>query len=136
MAQEVVKHTGKYTPLKQWIHFDVFEIVPDESADREPMGCRYDDQIRILGRDVHNKLRSMNLFLVGAGALGCEFLKGLSLMGCSTDGLTVVTDDDTIEVSNLNRQFLFRRDDVKHSKSERASAAAKVFNDEFNVEAK
>ena len=71
--------------------------------------------------------------MVGAGALGCEFLKGLSLMGVSTAGQTVVTDDDTIEISNLSRQFLFRRADVKHGKSERATAAARVFNPEFQV---
>jgi ubiquitin-activating enzyme E1 len=103
VAQEVVKYTGKYTPLKQWLHFDAFEIVPDPSADRSPANSRYDDQIAIVGREVHNKLKSMNIFLVGAGALGCEFLKALALMGVSSDGECVVTDDDTIEVSNLSR---------------------------------
>lgn len=78
----------------------------------------------------------MNIFLVGAGALGCEFLKGLSLMGVSADGQTVVTDDDTIEVSNLNRQFLFRRNDVKGSKSATAAREVQLMNEEFNVEAK
>ena len=48
--------------------------------------------------------------MVGAGALGCEYLKMFSLMGVSTgaDGMLHVTDDDNIEISNLNRQFLFR----------------------------
>jgi len=43
--------------------------------------------------------------MVGAGALGCEFLKIFSLMGlgCSNKGLLTVTDDDNIETSNLNR---------------------------------
>lgn len=45
-------------------------------------------------------------------------------MGVSADGLTVMTDDDTIEISNLNRQFLFRRSDVKKSKSEAAAREA------------
>jgi len=50
------------------------------------------------------------VFVVGAGALGCEFLKNLALMGVATGprGQLVVTDDDTIEKSNLSRQFLFR----------------------------
>jgi len=48
--------------------------------------------------------------MVGAGALGCEYIKAFSLMGigCGSHGLITCTDNDNIEVSNLNRQFLFR----------------------------
>jgi ubiquitin-activating enzyme E1 len=48
--------------------------------------------------------------MVGAGALGCEYIKAFALMGlgCSPEGKVSVTDNDNIEVSNLNRQFLFR----------------------------
>lgn len=47
---------------------------------------------------------------MGAGALGCEFLKNFAMMGiaCGDAGLVTVTDDDVIEKSNLSRQFLFR----------------------------
>jgi ubiquitin-activating enzyme E1 len=49
--------------------------------------------------------------MVGAGALGCEYIKAFALMGigCSSAGSVKVTDNDNIEVSNLNRQFLFRK---------------------------
>lgn len=49
-------------------------------------------------------------FLVGCGALGCEYLKGFALMGIGTadGGMVAVTDMDRIELSNLSRQFLFR----------------------------
>ena len=48
--------------------------------------------------------------MVGAGALGCEFIKNFSMMGlgCGPNGRIVITDMDVIERSNLNRQFLFR----------------------------
>jgi ubiquitin-activating enzyme E1 len=28
IAQEIVKYTGKYSPLKQWLHYDIFETLP------------------------------------------------------------------------------------------------------------
>jgi ubiquitin-activating enzyme E1 len=31
IAQEIVKFTGKYSPLKQWLHFDIFETVPKDA---------------------------------------------------------------------------------------------------------
>ena len=110
VAQEIVKFTGKYMPLKQWAYYDVFESLPTGPANREPMNCRYDDQIKIYGREVQEKLGNAKTFMIGAGALGCEYAKAFALMGlaCGESGSVTVTDNDNIEVSNLNRQFLFR----------------------------
>ena len=84
---------------------------------------------------MQKKLSEVNLFMVGAGALGCELIKAFSLMGiaCSPQGLVSVTDNDNIEVSNLNRQFLFRQNNVGHSKSQTACAIAKGMNKDLNV---
>lgn len=78
------------------------------------MNCRYDDQILVYGREIQEKLKKIKTFMVGAGALGCEFIKAFALMGlgCSEEGKVSVTDNDNIEVSNLNRQFLFRKSNV------------------------
>lgn len=138
VAQEIIKFTGKYTPLRQWLHHEVFEALPEstESLNTVPVGSRYDDYISIYGQEFLEKLQNQNAFMVGAGALGCEYLKMFALMGLGTagHGKFTVTDDDQIEVSNLNRQFLFRRDNVGKSKSECAAAAVKTkMNPNFNV---
>lgn len=136
IAQEIVKFTGKYMPLKQWAHYDCFESLPtEEPITREPMGCRYDDQIKIYGREVQEKLGNVKTFMIGAGALGCEYIKAMALMGlgCGPNGSVTVTDNDSIEISNLNRQFLFRQADVTHSKSATACAKAKAMNPALNV---
>ncbi len=52
----------------------------------------------------------LRYFVVGAGAIGCEMLKNLAMLGvgCGPRGAVAVTDMDKIERSNLSRQFLFR----------------------------
>jgi len=52
--------------------------------------------------------------MVGAGGIGCELLKNLLLTGY---GEIHIVDLDTIDLSNLNRQFLFRHEHIKKPKA-------------------
>lgn len=66
-------------------------------------------------------LSSAKILLVGAGGIGCEVIKNLVLMGFKNVDMI---DLDTIDVSNLNRQFLFNKSHVGQSKSKVAAQVA------------
>ena len=134
-AQEVLKSvSGKFHPIVQWLYFDSLESLP-ESVQRseetcKPLGTRYDGQIAVFGKGFQEKIFNMKEFLVGAGAIGCEMLKNWAMIGLATgpNGKITVTDNDNIEKSNLNRQFLFRPKDVGKLKSECAAEAVQAMN--------
>ncbi|GAK67598.1 ubiquitin activating enzyme [Moesziomyces antarcticus] len=136
VAQEVLKAcSGKFHPLVQHLYVDSLESLPDSvpglpESEFAPANSRYDGQIAVLGRTFQNKIANARQFLVGSGAIGCEMLKNWSMMGLGSgpDGIIHVTDMDTIEKSNLNRQFLFRSKDVGHFKADTAAAAVAEMN--------
>tara|TARA_Y100000591_G_scaffold319935_1_gene332604 strand:+ start:5771 stop:8440 length:2670 start_codon:yes stop_codon:yes gene_type:complete len=113
VSAEVIKLiTFKYTPISQWFEF-------------------HDDNIKDINFSDYNP-QNLNLLMVGCGALGCEWLKNLMMMGIKNID---VTDPDHIEISNLSRQFLFRNKDVKESKSYVACNYIKNKDNSMNVKA-
>ena len=141
VGQEVVKAcSGKFHPLYQFFYFGSVESLPAEPLSPEaakPLNSRYDAQIAVFGSELQQMMQEANVFLVGAGALGCEFLKNLALMGvsCGPNGKLTITDDDVIEKSNLSRQFLFRAWNIGQVKSTVASTAATAINPTFRASA-
>ncbi|KAF9619390.1 hypothetical protein IFM89_006577 [Coptis chinensis] len=75
-------------------------------------------------------IKSAKVLMVGAGGIGCELLKTLALSGFQD---IHIIDMDTIEVSNLNRQFLFRQSHVGQSKAKVARDAVLRFRPNINI---
>lgn len=64
--------------------------------------------LRLLySQETYNKVKEANILIVGVGGIGCELLKCLTEAGFRK--FTLI-DLDTIEFSNLNRQFYFRKE--------------------------
>lgn len=76
---------------------------------------RYSNQQKITGftPEHQKKLDKAKVLVVGAGGLGCPLLTNLVQMGI---GETTVLDDDVVNESNLNRQWLYTPDDIGKSK--------------------
>ncbi|WVQ93111.1 hypothetical protein IAU59_000175 [Kwoniella sp. CBS 9459] len=85
----------------------------------------------LLGPELYGKVRDTKILVVGAGGIGCELLKNLVLVGFAN---IEIIDLDTIDLSNLNRQFLFRKPDISKPKALVAAATARHFNPSSGIE--
>ncbi|KAL3311689.1 E1 ubiquitin-activating protein uba2 [Cichlidogyrus casuarinus] len=74
--------------------------------------------------------KDIKTLVVGAGGIGCELLKNLVL--CGYEDIHII-DLDTIDVSNLNRQFLFRKKHVGQPKAQIAVESVLKYNSKANL---
>ncbi|KAJ6642764.1 SUMO-activating enzyme subunit 2 [Pseudolycoriella hygida] len=84
----------------------------------------------VFEENLQKKILESKVLVVGAGGIGCEVLKNLVLSGF---GDIEIIDLDTIDVSNLNRQFLFHKEHVGKSKAEVARKSALSFNPNVRI---
>lgn len=144
VAQEALKGlTSKFMPMRQWLYMDVSELVAQgtksvAAAAAAAAGSellprtetRYAHLDLCVGRSLAERIQRQRVFVVGAGAVGCELLKNYGMLGVGTqgEGQVTVTDPDVIENSNLNRQFLFREQHLRKPKAHVAACAIVEMN--------
>ncbi len=88
------------------------------------------DRLRLISWWDQDKLGSARILVVGAGALGNEVLKNLTLLGI---GNIFLIDFDRIESSNLSRSVFFRDSDRGQSKSFVAAERAAELNPDVTI---
>ena len=139
-ASEALKITGKYIPINQWYAYNSVRFMPDV-IDRTCLDPRYQDNIDTFGSEVQMSLSIMNIFLPGVGAIGWEVLKWIACLGCwsiydqtaTSQGIITMVDFDRLEISNLNRQFLFTEGDKGKRKANVAKAKILKVNPKLNI---
>lgn len=101
------------------------------SSDEE---ARYARQIVIpqIGKDGQEKLKSSRVLIVGAGGLGSPAAMYLACAGVGTLG---IVDEDTVSISNLQRQILHSSDSLRMKKVESAKRTLGRLNPHVHVEA-
>ncbi|HEX4273627.1 MAG TPA: HesA/MoeB/ThiF family protein, partial [Rhizomicrobium sp.] len=87
--------------------------------------------LRQIGGPGQAKLRATRVLVVGAGGLGSPVALYLAAAGIGALGLV---DDDTVSLSNLQRQILFRTSDVGRSKVEAGADALNALNPGVEIE--
>jgi len=95
---------------------------------------RYQRQLILegFGLEAQEKLSNAKVLIIGAGGLGCPILQYLVAAGVGNIG---ICDDDTITLSNLNRQVLYGQDDIGKYKVEVAVAKMIALNNQIQIKA-
>lgn len=86
--------------------------------------------LRELGGPGQQKLRGASVAMVGAGALGGPAAMYLAAAGV---GKLTIIDDDTVSLSNLQRQVLFATGDVGRAKTEVATERLTAINPDVEI---
>ena len=88
--------------------------------------------LRGVGGPGQAKLRAARVLVIGAGGLGSPVIQYLAAAGVGTIG---IVDDDTVSLSNLQRQVLHGTSDIGTAKANSARAAVARLNPHVEVEA-
>lgn len=87
--------------------------------------------LREIGEEGQEKIKNSSVLVIGAGGLGCPVLQYLTATGIGRIG---VMDDDTVDISNLQRQVFYGMDDLGKHKAIVASSRMKRMNSNVDFE--
>lgn len=119
-AQEITKAcTSKLMPVSNVVTYSAPDAIRENYNGGRSLVKKITAE-EFYGKEMYHSIKNAKGFVVGSGAIGCEHLKNFAMLGI---GNLVVTDMDTIEKSNLSRQFLFRS---KHIGKEKSTTAGEV----------
>lgn len=86
--------------------------------------------LRQVGAQGQLKLQAARVLVVGAGGLGSPMIQYLAAAGVGALGLV---DDDAVALSNLQRQTIYRDEDIGAPKVDRAAAFVRALNPDIDV---
>ncbi|HJC95657.1 MAG TPA: HesA/MoeB/ThiF family protein [Candidatus Phocaeicola gallinarum] len=95
---------------------------------------RYNRQLILpeIGEEGQARLKQARVLIVGVGGLGSPIALYLTGAGVGNIGLV---DDDVVSETNLQRQVIYREDEVGLSKALQAQKHLQALNSEVNIEA-
>ncbi len=93
---------------------------------------RFARQLPLIGREGQQRLSDARVLIVGVGGLGSPVALYLAAAGVGTLGLI---DDDTVNISNLQRQILYTEAEVDEKKVLCAARRLKQLNAAININA-
>ena len=82
-------------------------------------------QLPLVSREEQEKFKNAKIAVIGCGGIGGEAIEMLARMGV---GELVLVDEDSFDLTNLNRQTLATFDDLDMDKSEIASSKVSAIN--------
>lgn len=85
-----------------------------------------------IGQEGQLKLKNAKVLVIGAGGLGCPVLLYLAAAGVGKLG---IMDADSVDLSNLQRQVLYKVEDIGSPKATTAASRLQKLNDTIEYEA-
>ena len=110
---ENVKHWGKIKMPDNFERYNRNILVPE------------------VGIKGQKKLSDAKVLVCGAGGLGSTVIVNLASLGVGHIG---IIDNDTVELSNLNRQYIHNLSSLKHPKTDSAKAWVQNYNRDIQTE--